>query len=28
MRLDGEWLHVGTPQSIAAAEDRLAASGR
>jgi len=28
MRLDGEWLHVGTPESIAAAEDRLAASGR
>jgi MurNAc alpha-1-phosphate uridylyltransferase len=28
MRLDGEWLHVGTPESIAPAEDRLAASAR
>jgi MurNAc alpha-1-phosphate uridylyltransferase len=28
MRLDGEWLHVGTPESIPAAEQRLAASAR
>ncbi len=28
MRLDGEWLHVGTPGSIPAAEARLAASAR
>jgi MurNAc alpha-1-phosphate uridylyltransferase len=28
MRLDGEWLHVGTPESISAAEERLAASLR
>jgi MurNAc alpha-1-phosphate uridylyltransferase len=26
MRLDGEWLHVGTPASVTAAEDRLLAS--
>jgi MurNAc alpha-1-phosphate uridylyltransferase len=28
LRLDGEWLHVGDPPSIAAAEERLAASVR
>ena len=28
LRLDGQWLHVGEPQSIAAAEDSLAASVR
>ena len=28
MRLDGQWLHVGTPESIAAAEECLAASVR
>jgi len=28
MRLDGEWLHVGTPESIPAADQRLAASTR
>jgi N-acetyl-alpha-D-muramate 1-phosphate uridylyltransferase len=28
LRLDGEWLHVGDPPSIAAAEERLAASMR
>jgi len=28
LRLDGEWLHVGTPASIPAAEERLAASLR
>jgi N-acetyl-alpha-D-muramate 1-phosphate uridylyltransferase len=28
LRLDGQWLHVGTPDSIAAAEERLAASKR
>lgn len=27
LRLDGEWLHVGTPDAIRAAEERLAASG-
>jgi MurNAc alpha-1-phosphate uridylyltransferase len=27
LRLDGEWLHVGTPESIPAAEERLARSG-
>jgi N-acetyl-alpha-D-muramate 1-phosphate uridylyltransferase len=26
LRLDGQWLHVGTPDSIAAAEERLVAS--
>ncbi len=26
LRLDGEWLHVGTPESILAAEDRIAKS--
>jgi N-acetyl-alpha-D-muramate 1-phosphate uridylyltransferase len=26
LRLDGAWLHVGTPEAIAAAEDRLAKS--
>jgi aminoglycoside/choline kinase family phosphotransferase/GTP:adenosylcobinamide-phosphate guanylyltransferase len=26
LRLDGEWLHVGTPEAIRAAEERLAAS--
>ncbi|HEY8566747.1 MAG TPA: nucleotidyltransferase family protein [Beijerinckiaceae bacterium] len=26
LRLDGQWLHVGTPDAIAAAEERLAAS--
>jgi MurNAc alpha-1-phosphate uridylyltransferase len=26
--LDGQWLHVGTPDAIAAAEERLAASMR
>jgi MurNAc alpha-1-phosphate uridylyltransferase len=25
-RLDGEWLHVGTPEAIAPAEERLAAA--
>lgn len=28
LRLDGQWLHVGEPQSIAAAEESLAASVR
>jgi MurNAc alpha-1-phosphate uridylyltransferase len=28
LRLDGQWLHVGTPGAIAAAEERLAASTR
>ena len=28
LRLDGEWLHVGDPAAIAAAEKRLAASVR
>jgi MurNAc alpha-1-phosphate uridylyltransferase len=28
LRLDGQWLHVGTPESIAAAEERLTASIR
>jgi MurNAc alpha-1-phosphate uridylyltransferase len=28
MPLDGQWLHVGTPDAIAAAEERLAASMR
>jgi MurNAc alpha-1-phosphate uridylyltransferase len=28
LRLDGQWLHVGTPDSIAAAEERLVASMR
>jgi MurNAc alpha-1-phosphate uridylyltransferase len=28
LRLDGEWLHVGTPQSIKAADARIAASAR
>jgi N-acetyl-alpha-D-muramate 1-phosphate uridylyltransferase len=28
LRLDGQWLHVGEPQSIAAAEENLAASVR
>ncbi len=28
MSLDGQWLHVGTPDAIAAAEERLAASKR
>lgn len=28
LRLDGQWLHVGTPASIPAAEERLAASVR
>jgi N-acetyl-alpha-D-muramate 1-phosphate uridylyltransferase len=28
LRLDGQWLHVGEPQSIAAAEESLAASMR
>jgi MurNAc alpha-1-phosphate uridylyltransferase len=28
MPLDGQWLHVGTPDAIAAAEERLAASQR
>jgi MurNAc alpha-1-phosphate uridylyltransferase len=26
LRLDGQWLHVGTPESIKAAEQRIAAS--
>ena len=28
LRLDGQWLHVGKPQAIPAAEERLAASVR
>jgi MurNAc alpha-1-phosphate uridylyltransferase len=28
LRLDGQWLHVGTPASIKAAEDRITASSR
>ena len=28
LRLDGQWLHVGDPQAIRAAEERLAASVR
>jgi MurNAc alpha-1-phosphate uridylyltransferase len=28
MRLDGQWLHVGTPDAIRAAEDRVRASAR
>jgi N-acetyl-alpha-D-muramate 1-phosphate uridylyltransferase len=28
LRLDGQWLHVGTPASIQAAEERIAASAR
>lgn len=28
MRLDGQWLHVGTPHAIRAAEDRVRASAR
>ena len=28
LRLDGQWLHVGTPDSVTAAEERLAASVR
>ena len=28
LRLDGEWLHVGTPDAIAVAEERLAARSR
>ncbi len=28
MRLDGQWLHVGTPEAIRAAEDRVQASTR
>jgi MurNAc alpha-1-phosphate uridylyltransferase len=28
LRLDGQWLHVGTPESIKAAEERIAASAR
>ncbi|MGH1570777.1 nucleotidyltransferase family protein [Methylobacterium sp. P31] len=28
MRLDGQWLHVGTPQAIRAAEERVQASAR
>jgi MurNAc alpha-1-phosphate uridylyltransferase len=28
LQLDGQWLHVGEPQAIAAAEERLAASPR
>ena len=28
MRLDGQWLHVGTPEAIRAAEERVKASAR
>jgi len=28
LRLDGQWLHVGTPEAIAAAEERVKASAR
>jgi MurNAc alpha-1-phosphate uridylyltransferase len=28
LRLDGEWLHVGTPESVKAADARIAASAR
>ncbi len=28
MRLDGQWLHVGTPEAIRAAEERVRASAR
>jgi MurNAc alpha-1-phosphate uridylyltransferase len=28
LRLDGQWLHVGTPDAIAAAEERVRASAR
>ncbi|MBX9932375.1 MAG: nucleotidyltransferase family protein [Methylobacterium sp.] len=28
LRLDGQWLHVGTPEAIAAAEERVRASAR
>ena len=26
LRLDGQWLHVGTPESLKGAEERIAAS--
>jgi MurNAc alpha-1-phosphate uridylyltransferase len=28
LRLDGEWLHVGTPDAIAGANERIVASAR
>ncbi|MFC6046740.1 nucleotidyltransferase family protein, partial [Methylobacterium hispanicum] len=28
LRLDGQWLHVGTPEAIQAAEERVKASAR
>ena len=28
LRLDGQWLHVGTPEAIRAAEERVRASAR